>query len=199
MRSLPAFLSTALFTLTLAGSAFAQTAAPTPSPEDFHRGGHHHHHAFDPARMTQRLDRNQNGRIEVAELTERQRARLAPADANRDGVLAPEELRAAFEARRAAMRAQMDTNRDGTISPDERRAAFEARSAARFARLDANGDGAATAAEVGAQRWSRIGRADANNDGRVTRDELRQARAARRGAAGPHGECRGPQGNHGAQ
>ena len=193
MRSVTAFLSTTLLTLSIAGTAFAQSAAPAD-------GGHgRHHRGFDPARMTERLDSNHNGRIEVAELPERFRARVAAADANRDGVLAPEELRAHFEARRAEMRAQADTNHDGTLSPEERAAAHAARSAARFARIDTNGDGAVTQAEVGAERWSRIGRADTNNDGRVTRDELQSAwRNRGPGHRGPDGACGTPAGANSA-
>ncbi len=184
MRTAAKFLSTALLTLSIGATAFAQSAAPSPAD-----GGRHGRH-FDPARMMQRFDANQNGRLEVTELPEHLRARLAAADANGDGVIAPEEMRAHFEAQRTAMRAQMDTDHDGTISPEEHQAARAARGAARFARLDSNGDGAVTEAEVGAERWARIGRADANADGRVTREELQAAH--RGGAAG--GECHGHHG-----
>ena len=176
MRTVSTMLSTAMLTLAIGTSAFAQSAAPAECGHG-QRG-----HGFDPARMTQRLDRNNNGRIEVAELPEGMRERMATADTNRDGVLSPEEMQAGFEAHRAAMRVQMDTDHDGTISPEEHRAFREARQTARFARLDTNSDGVVTEAEVGSERWSRIGRADADRDGRVTRQELQ---TAHRGHHGP--------------
>jgi hypothetical protein len=194
MRLAP-FLSSALLALSVAGAAAAQTtAAPAPSTAE---GGHgRRHHRFDPARMTARLDANGDGRLQIAELPERMAARLAGADANRDGVIAPEEIRAHMEAQRAARMAQIDADHDGTITPEEFRAHMQARQAERFARLDTNSDGAVTEAEVGAERWAHIGRADANSDGRVTADELAAARHGGRGAHRGHG---GPQGgDHGA-
>jgi hypothetical protein len=169
MRKLTTVLSTALLSLTIAGSAFAQNAAPAQQPCEGHRGGHR------LERMTQRFDANGNGQLEVSELPAPMQARVASADTNRDGVLSADEMRAAWQAHRAEIRAQMDTDRDGTISDAERSAFREARFTQRFARLDANGDGVVTAAEVGAQRWQFVGRADANGDGAVTRDELRAA------------------------
>ncbi len=187
MRTVSTFLSTALLTLTIGASAFAQTAAPADGAP-----GRHHRH-FDPARITQRFDANQNGRLEVSELPARMQERFGSADTNRDGVIAPEEMQAQFAARRAAMQAQMDTDHDGTVSPEEHQAARAARGAARFARLDQNGDGAITAAEVGAERWTHLGRADANADGRVTREEMQAAHHGRRGEGGACEGHHGPQ------
>lgn len=104
----------------------------------------------DPARMAQFLDRNHDGRLEVAELPERARERLGAADADHDGLLSTAELTAHFEAHRAQ----------------------------RFARQDADGDGALSAAEVPAERWAHMQVADADRDGRVTRAELDQAHAS---------------------
>ena len=116
----------------------------------------------DPARMVARFDQNQNGQLEVSELPAPMQARMGTAaDTNHDGVLAPEEMTAFHEARRAE----------------------------RFARMDSNSDGAITAAEAGEQRWARFAIADADHDGRVTRPELEQAFAsgAMRGAHGGGG------------
>ena len=179
MRKLTTVLSTALLTLTIAGSAFAQNAAPAQSCEGHGRG-----HRME--RMTERFDANRNGQLELSELPAQMQARVASADTNRDGVLSPDELRTAWQAHRAEIRTQMDTDHDGTISDGERQAFRETRASARFARLDANGDGVVTAAEVGAERWARIGRADTNGDGAVTRDELRAAHA-RHGMHRGHG------------
>lgn len=56
---------------------------------------------FDPARRLARFDANGDGRVELTELPERMQQRMAGADTNRDGVIAPEEMRSFFEARRA--------------------------------------------------------------------------------------------------
>ncbi|MEZ4394805.1 MAG: hypothetical protein R3A48_27330 [Polyangiales bacterium] len=66
-----------------------------------------HGEGFDPARRLARFDANGDGRVEVSELPERMQQRIAGADANRDGVIAPEEMRSFFEARRAE-RLRMD-------------------------------------------------------------------------------------------
>lgn len=104
----------------------------------------------DPTQLAQRLDRDHNGRVEVAELPERARERLGSADADRDGVLTVPEL--------AAHMAQMQ--------------------AQHFARIDTNGDGAVTSTEVEPARWAHLQAADADHDGRVTRDELQAAHAS---------------------
>lgn len=67
-----------------------------------HRGGPGE--GFDPARRLARFDANGDGRVQVSELPERAQQRLAGADADRDGVLSAEEMRAHFEARRAEHR-----------------------------------------------------------------------------------------------
>ena len=61
-------------------------------------------------------------------------------DANKDGELSREEMRAAREARRAEMLAKFDSNKDGQLDDKERTAAHEARLAERFRMLDANKD-----------------------------------------------------------
>lgn len=116
--------------------AFAQ-AAPSPA-------GRH-----DPAAMIQRFDANKDGKLQVTELPDRLRTKLASADTNKDGVLAVDEIKA-FRA---------------------------AQVKAHFARADRNGDGAIDASEAG-QRWARIQPADANKDGKVTLTELEAAHAA---------------------
>lgn len=76
------------------------------------RGRHHgprgemgprgeHGPGFDPSQRFARFDANGDGQVQVNELPERMQQRVAGADANRDGVLSPEETHAFFEARRA--------------------------------------------------------------------------------------------------
>lgn len=145
------------------------TSAVTQNGESFRgRGGDR------VAHMTRRFDANNDGALQLAEVPEGMRERLAAADANRDGVLASEEVRAHFEAQRAA----------------------------RFQSADADHDGALNAQEVGAERWTRLSRADANSDGRVTQEEMAQGFARMRegfgrGHHGPRGEGAEGEGNEG--
>lgn len=119
----------------------------------------------DPEAFLKRLDVNQNGVVEVAELPQRAQ-RLASADANADGKLTADELRAHGQQKHRARFEQKDANRDGALSADE----------------------------VGA-RWERLAVADANADGKVTLAELEQARAAGKlGHRGPGGKGHGKRG-----
>ena len=147
--------------------AFAQNA-PAPGACQGHGGGHggRGHGPMDPARFTQFMDRNGDGRVEVSELPPRAQTRMAAADANHDGVLSVQEITAHMEAQRAA----------------------------RFARMDANSDGAVTADEVG-PRWEHLQVADADHNGRVSREELQAARASG-ALRGGHGRGRGGDGPH---
>lgn len=76
------------------------------------RGRHHgprgemgprgeHGPGFDPSRRLARFDANGDGQVQVSELPERMQQRVSGADANRDGVLSADEMRAFFEARHA--------------------------------------------------------------------------------------------------
>jgi Ca2+-binding EF-hand superfamily protein len=75
--------------------------------------------------------------------------RFDQVDANRDGQLTREEMRAFHQARAAKVRG--DANNDGKVSRDE----FMARAAERFQRLDVNQDGFVTADEARAKRHGR--------------------------------------------
>nr|WP_298686447.1 hypothetical protein [uncultured Dongia sp.] len=101
------------------------------------------------------------------------------ADANKDGTID----RAEFDAERAANFTTLDANADGFVSEDEMKAFHEAHraemegkqgemSAKFFKRFDADSDGKVTAAE-----WPKEGRmtladVDVNGDGAVTADEF---------------------------
>ena len=125
----------------LVGAASVASADPPVQGQ----GGHGH----DPAALVQRFDANKDGKLQVTELPERMRARLADADVNKDGVLTVAEI-AGFRAQR--MRAHFD-------------------------RLDANKDGSVDAREAG-PRWTHLQVADANKDGKVTFQELEAAKTA---------------------
>ena len=114
-------------------------------------------------------------------------------DANRDGKLTPDEIRAAMEKRRAAMKDGKGAPGQGggnaeTGGPDGMRGPMSAqdrekRGAEMFRKLDVNGDGflsedeAARGAPFVAQNFKAI---DANQDGKVSQDEIRAWGEARR-------------------
>ncbi|MFN3824176.1 MAG: EF-hand domain-containing protein [Pseudorhodobacter sp.] len=108
---------------------------------------------------------------------------FAEADADGDGKVTQEELR----AWRAARAAALDADGDGRISEDElvaaAMAAAETRARMRaqrmIARFDTDGDGALSAAELlagGQMLATMFDRIDRDNDGAITEAELAQAR-----------------------
>lgn len=162
------FLSASLLALVAVGCGGADAGGAATSTSAAIRQNGESFRGQRLARMTERFDANRDGVLQVSELPERARERLAAADANHDGVIATDEIRAHFEAQRAA----------------------------RFAAQDANHDGALDAQEVGPERWERLSRADADHDSRVTRDELAQGFAAMRGGHHGPGMEHGPRGRH---
>lgn len=119
------------------------------------------------------------------------------ADANSDGVLTRDELRASV----AAKFASMDSDANGQISRDEMKAERDAMRNARFAALDSDGNGTLSAGEMTArmqdrmaQRMQRrIERLDTNGDGQISQEEMEakmQERRGQRGERGKRGERR---------
>lgn len=169
--------------------AVAGDAGALEAPEQGRRGRGHGRGHRDPFA---RFDRDGDGRIAVAELPERAKEHLLEADANGDGFIEREEMRAAFEKKRAEWKAKADLNGDGSLSEEERVAAFKAHAHERFVRADKNADGALTADEVKDRRWDRMRVADEDGDGRLTEVELEAAFKA--GKLGPRGGKHGPRG-----
>lgn len=123
------------------------------------------------AEQFKRADADGNGVLSRAE-AERGMPRFArnfdAIDTNRDGDLAPEEIRAWLKAQRS--RAKANT-----------RSRFEEH----FARADADGDGALSRAEAESAMpriAAKFDRIDADRDGRLTREEMRAWFEARRAA-----------------
>jgi Ca2+-binding EF-hand superfamily protein len=146
-----------------------------------------------------------------ADMEAKLRARLATVDANRDGMVTRDEMRAAGQAKKAERRAKafarLDANSDGVVSRDEftnaqagagqRAAGMQrmkmmrrmgaarmgaARAGAMAALADKDGRIAIDAAVKAA--LARFDAADANRDGRLTPEERRAARDARRATRG---------------
>ena len=125
-----------------------------------------------------RADADGNGMLSRAE-AERAAPLLAKqfdaVDANRDGQISPEEIRAFRRAGRGERRAR------GSARGAQAGAKFELY----FARADSDGDGALSRAEAErglprvAKKFERI---DRDGDGRLTREEMQAWLAARRAA-----------------
>ena len=121
-----------------------------------HRGAHGKHHGGLKA-----LDKDRDGRI------------------SRDEAAAAPRLAARFD--------QLDANHDGFVTPDELKAAHQAMRQAHWARLDADGDGKISRAEAQANAprlAEHFDAVDANKDGFITPDELKAAMAAHHGNHG---------------
>lgn len=170
-------IAAALASTSVGGIAYAMDITP-PAPTKPVRG-----------------DTNNDGKISRAEYVAGATARFAELDADKDGNLTREEMRAGHKGRRGGkqamggpfqpvqdgdMKAQrkggrdrgmarVDTDGDGKISRTE----HDAMSAKRFQRMDTNGDGTVDKTEMAAGRGGGRGaaRIDTNGDGALTRAE----------------------------
>jgi Ca2+-binding EF-hand superfamily protein len=150
-------------------AALSLSALPAVAHEGKEGRGHR-----DPAALVKHFDKNGDGKLQLTELPDRMKQRLAPADTNGDGVLAVEELTAHRDARKAARKAAMDADHNGEVSQTEREAFRTEKQKEHFAKMDKDGNGQISPAEAG-RRWSRLSVADADGSGTITYAELSQA------------------------
>lgn len=144
-----AVLATGILATAGLGVAFAASGAKEGGPAG---------HRMQGTEWIQRLDGNGDGLLQKSEIQAFLDTQFEAADADKDGALSQDEMRAQF----AAMR-------------DQR---FEER----FAALDVDKSGGLTAEEMKGRSPRMFERADADKDGVVTLDELRNA-FTRRGPA----------------
>lgn len=107
---------------------------------------------------------------------------LKAADANGDGVLTRDEA-LAFAAQRFD---RLDADHDGRLTADEVRASFRQKRAERWKKLDTDGDGRISKAEAQANAprlAARFDKLDANGDGFLTPEELRAGFRHRHGGS----------------
>ena len=111
--------------------------------------------------------------------------RLKAADTNGDGMLSQQE--AAALPRIAENFAAIDANKDGYVTFDELRAFMKAKhgqhGAHAFKAADANGDGKVSRDEFLAAAAARFDKMDANKDGFLTPEEIKAGHRH-----GPHGQ-----------
>lgn len=136
-----------------------------------------------------RADADGDQRLSRAEFVDARIQRLTAADADRDGSVTRDEMRAAAQARRAeradARFERLDADNDGVISKAEFDARREHRAGGRahrgHARAGRMGDrGPVVIAEARARVEAGFARMDADSDGYVTAAERQAARADRR-------------------
>jgi Ca2+-binding EF-hand superfamily protein len=110
-------------------------------------------------------------------------------DKDGDGRISREEAAAA--PRLAASFDQVDADHDGFLTKDELRAAHKAQRQAHFAKIDTDGDGRISLAEAQANAprlAANFDAVDANHDGFVTKDELRAAFKGHHARHARHGQ-----------
>jgi Ca2+-binding EF-hand superfamily protein len=157
-------------------SAASLSALPALADSGAAHGGPKGMRAYE--KMLARFDKNADGKLQIGELPPGMQKRLGTADANKDGVLAKEELSAKRDEMKKKFVERVDTNKDGKISEEERTAAREKAGEHRFSKMDKNGDGQIKADEVRPGRWERIKTADKDKSGGVTLAEMKQAVAS---------------------
>lgn len=120
----------------------------------------------------EKLDVNGDGEISASEMDERTAKFFEGADADGNGGVSKDEMKAFHEARRAEFRAERnpDKNGDGVADLTE----FVNSAQERFDRLDKDGNGLLSEDETQREgrRGGDRGKADANDDGSVDRTEF---------------------------
>ena len=121
------------------------------------------------------LDKNHDGRVTKDEFLAGSKKRFAKADANRDGVISPQEGKAAKAALKEK-KAKRDAKRLAEGKPVKRAKPGAKPGKPYLSTLDTNKDGRVSQKEYLARREKQFSKMDTNRDGSVSREEARQAK-----------------------
>ena len=148
MRKAPVRMLAIAAALLLAGCG-GHRPGPGGGPDDpGGPGGRHEEEWHAPVQILLRFDANHDGSVTRAEMEAGLKAEFAAADANHDGVLELDEVRAVNNKRwgedQSAASPLVDWNHDGVVDFDE----FAATARSLFDQMDANGDGVLSPAEL---------------------------------------------------
>lgn len=162
----------------IAAIALAMPLAAQAGPGKGHRG--HGAHLME-------MDANADGNITRAEADASLAARFAGIDANSDGFVSQDEMKAHHEAKRAEMKANWEARkaeraaegkpaREGKMKRDKdpaKAAEWQAKKAEKaaehWAAMDTDGDGQLSAAEFTAEHIKFFDKMDADNDGTINK------------------------------
>ena len=170
----------------IAAIALAMPLAAQAGPGKGHRG--HGAHLMQ-------MDANADGNITRAEADASLAARFATIDADSNGFVTQDEMKAHHEAQRAEMKANWEARkaeaeaagepvREGKMMRDkdpakaaERKAKRAEKAAEHWAAMDTDSDGQLSAAEFTAEHIKFFAKMDADSDGSITKAELDAAKA----------------------
>jgi Ca2+-binding EF-hand superfamily protein len=163
----------ALALLLGAASVFATPASGQAKPEGADHG--RQHGPGMGGRLFERWDKDNDGRITIAELPARMQTHVRSIDLNKDGILTREEFDKGRQQLQALREKELDKNGDGKVTEEERREAMRAHVVERFVEQDKNHDGFLVEAEVAKPAWEHMKVADVNSDSKITLDEPKTA------------------------
>jgi len=175
------------------GSVLANPASGQGKPDSADHG--RHPGSGMGARLFERWDKDNDGRVAIAGLPARMKANIATIDQNKDGILTRDEFDKGKVQLKALRDKRLDRNGDGKVTAEERREDMRTRLAERFGEQDKNHDGFVMESEVPKPQWAHMKAADANSDSRLTLNELKTAldagklRPSHPGARGPRSEA----------
>ncbi len=170
--------------LTLAAASALTLALAVPMVASAERPGRGH------GGHMEKMDTNGDGVIAKGEVESAALAAFAKLDADANGQLTQDEMKAGHEAQRAERKAAWAEKNPGKEMTDRkprgegdpakmeaRKAKMAEKGAERFAAVDTNGDGTWSAAEFTAQKLEHFTKVDTDADGNISAEEREAAKA----------------------